>query len=115
MIRQRQPHAVAQLRFRQFVARIQQDCAIAAILQIRIPLAKRLDQICLAVKVDRALPGNGLDLIDADGAAALAFRGEVARLAPFQRFLDRADAFVDFAVSTISLRSANSFVRTGLG
>ena len=82
---------MAQLRFGQLVRRIEQDGAIAAETQLRIQLAKRLDQIGLAMEIDRVLTGLRLHLIDADGAAALALRREIARLPPFQRFFQRAD------------------------
>jgi hypothetical protein len=48
---------VAQRRFRKLVLRIEQDCAIAAVAQLGIEIAKRLDQIGLAMKEDRDLTG----------------------------------------------------------
>ena len=44
------------------------------------------------MEVHRILIGGGFDLVDADRAAALGLGGQVAWLAPFQGFLNRADA-----------------------
>src|SRR3954469_8034941 len=76
MIRQRQRYAVAQRGFRQSVRRVEQDAAVAAKAQLRVQLPKRLDQIGLAVEINRNLLGVRLHLIDPDGAAAPCFRGE---------------------------------------
>jgi hypothetical protein len=71
MIRQRQRHAVAQSGFGQLLFQVEQDAAVAAISQLRIELAKRLDQIGLAVEIDRIPVGGRFHLIDADRTAAL--------------------------------------------
>ena len=92
MIRQRQRDAVAQRCLGQLLAGVEQNAAVAAIAQFRIELAKRLDQIGLAVEIDRVPAGFRLHLVDPDGAAALALGREIARLPPFQGFLQRADA-----------------------
>ena len=92
MVGERQRHAVAQRLFRHFFGRIQQDASIATIDELRIKLPERLDQIGLAVKVERVAVGLCLDLIDPDGAAALAFAGEVTHLAPFEGFFKPANA-----------------------
>ena len=94
MIRQRQRHAVAKRRFGKFFRGVQQDASLTLIAELaRVQLAKSLHQIGLAVKIDRVLVAGGFYLIDADGAAALGLRGEIARLSPFQGFLEPADAF----------------------
>src|SRR3954462_9775593 len=82
MIRQRQRDAVAQRRLGQFLAGVEQNAAVAAIAQFRIALAKRLDQIGLAVEIERVPAGFRLQLVDADRAAALALGGEIAWLPP---------------------------------
>ena len=56
---------------------------------VRIELAKSLDQIGLAVEIDRVPAGFRLHLVDPDRAAALALGREIARLPPFQRFFQR--------------------------
>jgi hypothetical protein len=71
---------------------LENNAAVAAIAQVRIELAKSLDQIGLAVKIDRVPAGFRLHLVDPDRAAALALGREIARLPPFQRFLQGADA-----------------------
>jgi hypothetical protein len=59
MIGQRQRHAVAQRRLGDRILRVQDDAAVAAIAQLgRIQLAKRLDQIGLAMEIDRVLIGG---------------------------------------------------------
>ena len=93
MIRQRQRDAVRQLGFRQRLAGIEQDGAVAAVAQFRIKLAKGLDQVGLAMEVDRDLMVRGLHAVDADGAAAAAFAGEITDLSSFQRLLEGADAW----------------------
>ena len=70
MIRQRQCHAVTELCFRKWRAGIEQYRAIAAEAELRIELAKRLDQIGLAVEIDRDLVVGRFHAVDADGAAA---------------------------------------------
>ena len=70
MISQRQRHAVAQGGFGQLLFQVEQDAAVAAISQLRIELTKRLDQICLAVEIDRVSVGGRLHLIDADRAVS---------------------------------------------
>ncbi len=93
MIGQRQRHAVAQSRLGNLVLRVQQDAAVAAIAQFpRVQLAKGLDQIGLAVEIHRVLVGDRFHLVDPDRAAAFRLRREIARLAPFQGFLQCADA-----------------------
>ncbi len=93
MIRQRQRDAVAQRRLGQLLAGVEQNAAVAAIAQFRIELAKGLDQIGLAVEIDRVLASFRLHLVDPDRAAALALGCEIARLPPLQRLSQRADAF----------------------
>src|SRR6478609_10375487 len=92
MIRQRQPHAVAQRRLWRLVLGVEEDAAVAAIAELRIELAKRLDQVGLAMEQDRILSGLGLDLIDPDRAAAFGLRREIAWLSPFQRLFDGTHA-----------------------
>jgi len=92
MIGQRQRHTVTQRRFGEFVRGIEQNAAIAAIAQLRIKLAECLDQIGLAVEINRILIGDRSDAVDPDRAAAFGLWREIARLAPFQGFLQRADA-----------------------
>ncbi len=92
MIGQRQSDAVAQRGLRQLAGDIEQDRAVAAVAELGIELAKGLDQIGLAMEVDRDLIGGRLHLIDPDRAAAAGLGREVARLAPFQRLFQRADA-----------------------
>ena len=58
MISQRQRHAVAQLGFGKLFPGAEQDAAVAAIAQFRIELAKGLDQIGLAMEIDRVLAGR---------------------------------------------------------
>jgi hypothetical protein len=96
MIGQRQRHAVAQFGCGEPVAGVEQDAAVAAKTQLRIELAKCLDQIGLAMEIDRDLPSGLLHLIDPDRAAAFGFRGEITWLSPFQGFLQRADALCRF-------------------
>ena len=93
MIGQGQRHAVAQRRLRKLVLRVQEDAPVAAIAQFPgVELAKGLDQVGLAVEIQRVLVGGGFHLVDPDRAAAFGLRCEIARLAPFQGFLQRADA-----------------------
>ena len=92
MIRQRQRHAVAQRFLGQLLAGVEQNAAVAAIAQFRIELAEGLDQIGLAVEIHRVPAGFRLHLVDPDRAAALALGREIARLPPFQRLFQRADA-----------------------
>src|SRR5215207_8453992 len=93
MIRQRQRDAVAQRLFGQPLAGIENNATVAAIAQVRIELAKSLDQIGLAMEIDRVPASIRLHLVDPDGAAALALGREIARLPPFQRLFQDADAF----------------------
>jgi hypothetical protein len=55
MIGQRQRHAVGQLGFGKFFPGTEQDAPVAAIAQFWIELAKRLDQVGLAMEIDRIL------------------------------------------------------------
>ena len=93
MIGQRQRHAVAQLRFGNVFLGIQEDASVAAIAELcRVQFAEGLDQVGLAMEIDRILVGGGFHAIDADGAAAFRLGREIARLSPFQGFLQCADA-----------------------
>src|SRR5882757_10717898 len=91
MIRQRQRDTVAQLGFRKLVLHAEQNAAVAAVAQFRIEFAKRLDQIGLAMEIDRVLAGNLFLLIDPDRAAAPGLGREIARLPPFQGLFKRPD------------------------
>src|SRR4029079_17009247 len=82
MIGQRQRHAVAQRGFGDLFVRLEQNAPVAAVAQFRIELAEGLDQVGLAVEVNRVLAGLGLHLVDPDRAAASGFRREIARLPP---------------------------------
>jgi hypothetical protein len=93
MVGQRQRHAMAQRRFGKIVLRVQQDASVAAIAELPgIELAKSLDQIGLAMEIDRVLVGGGFHLVNPDRAAAFGLWREITRLTPFQGFLKRADA-----------------------
>ncbi len=87
MIRQRQRHAVAQRGLGQLVRSVEENAAVAAVAQFRIKLAKRLDQIGLAMEIDRVPAGFRLHLVDADGAAALALRRRDSSAAPTSALL----------------------------
>src|ERR1700761_4124568 len=92
MIGQCQRDAVTELRLRKLAVRVEQDRAIAAEAELGIELAKRLDQIGLAVKIKRDLIIRRFIAVDADRAAAFALAGEIGDLSPFQRLFERADA-----------------------
>ena len=92
MIGQRQCDAVAQRRLGKFILRIEDNTAVAAKAQFRIKPAEGLDQIGLAMEIDRVLIGRGFYPIDPDRAAAFRLGGEVTRLPPLQGFLQCADA-----------------------
>src|SRR6187431_3812645 len=96
MIRQRQRDAVAQRGLGQLLAGVEQNAAVAAIAQFWIARAKRLDQIGLAVEIDRVPTRFRLHVIDPDRAAALALGREIAWLPPFEGFLQRSDALGGF-------------------
>ena len=87
------------------------------IAQFRIELAKSLDQIGLAVEIDRVPAGFRLHLVDPDGAAALALGREIARLPPFQRLFQRADALggVSDIEDQPAQRQQSGFDRSGVG
>ena len=93
MIGQRQRNAVAQCRLWRLFAGVEQDAAIAAVAQLGIELAKRFDQIGLAVEIQRVAAGFILELVDPNRAAALALGGQLTRLPPFQSFFQRPDTF----------------------
>src|SRR3954469_5961051 len=117
MIRQRQRDAVAQRRLGQLLAGVEQDAAVAAVAQLRIELAKGLDQIGLAVEIDRVAAGFRLHLVDPDRAAAPALGREIARLPPFQRLFQRADAFggVSGIKDQPAQRQQSRLDRSGIG
>jgi hypothetical protein len=70
----------------------QQNAAVPTICELRIQLAERLDQIGLAMEIDRILVGGGFHPVDADRAAASGLAGEIADLTPFDGFIQRPDA-----------------------
>jgi hypothetical protein len=97
MIGQCQRYAVAQRCLGNSLAGIQENAAVAAIAHLgRIHFAKSLDQVGLAVEIDRIAAGLGFYLVDPDRAAAFGFRREIARLSPFQGFFQGADAVGHF-------------------
>ena len=116
MIRQRQPHAVAQFGLRQFLVRIEQDGAVAAVAELWIEIAKGFDEISLAVEEHGNLVLVRFHPVDPDGAAAAGLASSGSSAVPISRLLRSAPTpLVDLAVSKISRRRASSFALTGFG
>src|ERR1700761_7918003 len=99
MVGQRQRHAMAQLGSRKLVLRVQKNASVAAEAEYRrVELAEGLDQIGLAVEIDRVLTGGGFHKVDADRATAFRLRREIARLPHFRVSCSAPTPFVVFAV-----------------
>src|SRR5690242_12705229 len=96
VIGERQRDAMLQGRFRHGPTGVEQDAAIAAESQlIAIELTESRDQRRLAMDIERVAFGAvavRLDPVDPDRAAAPGLGGEIARLPPFQRLFQSADA-----------------------
>lgn len=94
MVSQRGTNAFSQRLSGDLITYIEDNCSISFELELLWkPLAKRRDQIGLAMKVYGILGGIRLLAIDANRRTAFRFLGDVSRLTPLECLLYRTDAF----------------------